>query len=240
MFGLDRRIFLTFKYLIFRPGKLTKEFIKGDVRSFTPPTTLYFTINLLFFLILPIVNSGGVKLFSFTYGGFVDSKDGIVKEYVLDDMRDSGLTEEVYQAHFDSFIKYNQPALIFVIIPFLIILLRLINVRNQTGFLSHTVYAFHLMSFYLVSFLFLGVLVNLIVPLLKYLPEESISFFLIPIPLFSYAIWFFYYLFKSLRVVYKDSLWIGFLKSIFLLASMMGLLFLYIRFLVALSILNVN
>ena len=239
MFGLDRRIIATVKHLLFRPGSLTQAFSKGDTESFTSPTTLYFTINLLFFLFLPLVNSGDIKLFAFSYEGFTKS-EGLVKEWVLSDLEQSGLSEVIYQTQFDSFIKYNQPALIFVIIPFLVLILRLINLRNRTTLLSHTVYAFHFMSFFLVTFLLLGVAVNLMVLVAQYFPSESVMLYLITIPLILYGVWVFLYLFSSHKLVHGSPIAISLLKSLALLVAFIGLMFIYTRLLVVLSIVSVN
>lgn len=239
MFGLDKRIFTTLKHLLFHPGTLTRAFAKGDVRSFTPPTTLYFTINLLFFLLLPLVNSGGIKLLSFSYNGFT-KVDGAIKELILKDLEQSGLSEAVYRAQFDSFITYNQPALIFVLIPFLVLILRILNLNNRTALLSHTVYAFHFMSFFLLTFLLLGTTVNMITSLFHYLRNETIIPYLFGTPLIVYAIWMFFYLFKSLKVVYENPFWVSLLKSLALCLSFIGLMFVYTSFLMALCVLSVN
>ena len=241
MFGVDRRIFPTLNHLLFSPGKLTREYISGETQAFTPPTTLYFTINLLFFLLLPIVNSGGVKLFSFSYENFVNNNEGPIAEMIIADMNSTGLPEAVYIAQFDSFIRYNQPALIFIIIPFLIGILSLLNIRQRSRLLSHTVYAFHFMSFYLVTFLLFGALANGILPLIRFMPKEDFLLVILPsIPLLLYALWTYYYLFKSISVVYAGPIWISLVKAIFLLVSLVGLLFLYTRLLLTLSIMSVN
>jgi len=238
MFGADKRIISTLKYLLFRPGRLTHAFTKGD-QSFTPPTTLYFTINLLFFLLLPLVNSGSIKLLAFSYEGFTQV-DGFVKELILEDLKSSGLSSEVYQAHFDSFIKYNQPALIFVLIPFIVLALRLLYLKSRSALLFHTVFAFHFMAFFLITFLLLGVIVNATTLVMHYLRNETIIPYLFGTPLLLYAVVVFYYLFRSLKVVYEDRLWIGFLKSLVLFISFIGLTFLYTRILIVLCIVSVN
>jgi len=239
IFGLDRRIVTTLRLLLFRPGQLTSSFVKGDIHAYTPPTTFYFTINLVFFLLLPIVNSGSIKIFGFSYEGFTKT-DGMVKEWVLEDQEESGLTEEVYKATFNSFIKYNQPALVFVIVPFLVLILRIANLKYKRALLTHTVYAFHFMSFFLISFLILGSTVNFIALTLQYFKSESLISFLLTTPLFLYAIWIFYYLFKSIKVVYQNTFLSNLIKSLTILISMVGLLFIYTRFLLALCIFSVN
>ncbi len=246
MFGLDKRIFATFKHLLLRPGKLTKAFMKGSRHDYTPPATLYFTINLLFFLFLPVINSANFELFAFTYSEFMGGDDvSITKQFIQDDLIDSGLSEAVYQAQFDSFIKYNQPALVFVFIPFFILLFKLLNIKHQNGMLSHAVLAFHFMSYFLLTSLFLGALINLLIPLTNILLdyfslEGTFSLLVVLVPLIIFIAWLVYYLFKSLTVVYGGPFWINLGKTLLSLAAFWGLFFLYTRCLIVFAILSVN
>ena len=49
----DSRLWVTLKYLLFVPGKLTNEFIAGRRVSYLPPIRLYLVLSVAFFLLVP-------------------------------------------------------------------------------------------------------------------------------------------------------------------------------------------
>ena len=53
--SLDFRIFPSLKYLIFKPGFLTKEYWAGRREKYLPPLRLYLIISFLTFVILPFI-----------------------------------------------------------------------------------------------------------------------------------------------------------------------------------------
>jgi len=52
---IDGRLAKTLKKLIFSPGVLSKEFMKGRRVSYTPPLRLYLVISLLFFIMISLL-----------------------------------------------------------------------------------------------------------------------------------------------------------------------------------------
>jgi len=54
VFSLDSKFFQTFRFLITKPGFLTKEYWKGKRVRYLPPFRTYFAISLLYFLLLPL------------------------------------------------------------------------------------------------------------------------------------------------------------------------------------------
>ena len=92
MFGVEGRLPRTIKILLFHPGKLTKDYINGNYSNYIAPTTLYFTINLIFFLLLPLINTDNVKFLSFSYSGFTMS-DGFYNNQIKSDLSKSNLSQ---------------------------------------------------------------------------------------------------------------------------------------------------
>ncbi len=54
IFSFDDKIFSTLIYLLFVPGKLTKEYMKGRIVSYVHPSKLFWFISILFFTLLTI------------------------------------------------------------------------------------------------------------------------------------------------------------------------------------------
>jgi len=56
-FSFDNRFFKTIIPLIFRPGKVTREFIEGKRKKYVNPFQLYLNITILFFLLIGLFNT---------------------------------------------------------------------------------------------------------------------------------------------------------------------------------------
>ena len=57
LLDIDGRLANTIKKLMFSPGYLSKEFIEGRRVSYTPPLRMYLVISLLFFVMIPLIQS---------------------------------------------------------------------------------------------------------------------------------------------------------------------------------------
>ena len=58
VFSFDTRFFITFKYLITKPGLLTTEYWLGRRTKYLPPLRLYLVMSLMYFFISSIINPG--------------------------------------------------------------------------------------------------------------------------------------------------------------------------------------
>lgn len=238
MFGLDRRLWKTLKWLLFHPGKLTKAYVSGSHNQFTAPTTLYFSINFLFFFLQPMVNSGKIKLLNFGFRGFTAS-EGFRKNWIMEDMVESGLSEIVYQVKFDAFITFNQPALIIIIIPFLALFIWLIEGKSSGKFIHHTVHAFHFMTSYLIVFLLVGGLSNVIS---WGLSEQFLGLnqWLFPISLICLLLFVIIYWAISFRHLRNQNWGICLLKSIGVSIGFSGVMLVYVNLLLLWTIFSVG
>jgi hypothetical protein len=54
----DSRVWRTFVPLLFRPGYLTQQFVKGRRASYLPPFRLYLILSVVFFLVIPLTSGG--------------------------------------------------------------------------------------------------------------------------------------------------------------------------------------
>ncbi|MCA9731097.1 DUF3667 domain-containing protein [candidate division KSB1 bacterium] len=207
MFGVEGRLPKTLKVLLFKPGELTKNYFREKSTDYIPPTTLYFTINLIFFLLLPFINNENVKFLSFSYSGFLMG-NGFYAEQLQADQSASNLPVDEYRALFDSHITYNQPALIFTVIPFFALLLMLLEIRQKRYYLEHLVTSFHFMSFFLIVFFLTAAFFSLAFWIM-HIEQPNVSLAVI------FQIYFFYslaaFLFISFRF-YEDITSIKFLR----------------------------
>lgn len=233
MFGLDSRLWSTLKLLLFYPGKLTKEFTNGNEEKYTAPTTLYFTTNLLFFLLQPVINKGFVRILNFSYKGFTKN-EGLYQKLITKDLQLSGLSEIVYEVKFDAFITYNQPALIFIMIPFLAIFLKLLELRKPTKVIDHIVQAFHFMSFFLIVFLLITACANFIAFLLDN------TGLVITISSLVFVASIIVYLARSFNVTSDNTIIISIIKALVFFIFFFTLFWGYVNLLVFFTMLNVG
>lgn len=60
-FAFDTRFFKTFKYLLFYPGFLTKEFFRGKRKKYSPPFRIFVFLSFILFLILSFLTDKGLE-----------------------------------------------------------------------------------------------------------------------------------------------------------------------------------
>ena len=58
IFSIDSRLFVTLKYLIFKPGYLTTEYWAGKRKKYLPPFRLYLVLSVIYFLLTPMLKNG--------------------------------------------------------------------------------------------------------------------------------------------------------------------------------------
>jgi len=61
-FNIDSKFFLTFKTLVFYPGKLSKEFLSGKRTKYLPPVRIYLIVSLVYFTMLSFLSSDMVNI----------------------------------------------------------------------------------------------------------------------------------------------------------------------------------
>jgi len=62
LFDLDSRFMRTLKPLLFKPGRLTKDFMNGRRFRYTPPMRLYIFSSIAFFLLAALLSSNAVEM----------------------------------------------------------------------------------------------------------------------------------------------------------------------------------
>ncbi|MDH3647354.1 MAG: DUF3667 domain-containing protein [Gammaproteobacteria bacterium] len=69
LFEVDSRVWRTLAPLLFKPGRLTIEYLRGRRVHYTPPLRLYLVTSLIFFLFVFIDSDSSVKLDDFVING---------------------------------------------------------------------------------------------------------------------------------------------------------------------------
>ena len=118
-FDIDGRAFRTIKTLILKPGALTKSFLAGYRRKYTPPVRLYLVISIAFFLLMAWAASRGVLL-------------------------DPGQAPGPASAVQAQFLSDELPRLMFLLLPIFALLLKIVKPRRL--YFDHIIFSVHLHS----------------------------------------------------------------------------------------------
>ena len=189
VFSFDSRFFITLKYLIIKPGFLTKEYWAGRRTTYLPPLRMYLVLSVLSFFLHSFMDEG----ISFmdapnqqsNSGTFAFNTDGVpqIFHFIVDNLNKGIKVTDERQLSKDFWGDY-MPSAMFILMPFMGLLLLLVYKKKKLFYSYHliTVLHFHCFVFFLNS-------VEELIPII-----EDI------IPLF-----FFYYAVSMLKVIYQDS-----------------------------------
>ena len=189
VFSFDSRFFITLKYLIIKPGFLTKEYWAGRRTTYLPPLRMYLVLSVLSFFLHSFMDEG----ISFmdapnqqsNSGTFAFNTDGgpQIFHFIVDNLN-KGIKVTDERGLSKNIIGDFMPSSMFILMPFMGLLLLFVYKKKKLFYSYHliTVLHFHCFVFFLNS-------VEELIPII-----EDI------IPLF-----FFYYAVSMLKVIYQDS-----------------------------------
>jgi hypothetical protein len=231
---IDSKLFKTFRYLLFKPGYLTEEYIAGHRKKYMNPVQLFIVINLIYFIVLSFFNWSTFttqlryQLNNGLYGHFVNA---MVEKRITAE----GVSFETFETRYNYVLKTQAKSLIILMVPVFSAFVALFYWRQKRYFVEHLVFSIHLYGFVLLA---LGMGINLMFFLLfsglqalgldmsSFDNDVSISL-LVSFTLLAY-------LFLSLRQVYKNSLLLTFFKAAMLFVLFWIVLFAY-RFVLFIS-----
>jgi hypothetical protein len=198
--------------LVSHPGFLTKEYFAGRRVSYVKPLQLFFLLNLLFLLLSSIFNWPffTTPLVIHLNSGFYSS---IAKTMVDNRIHELGISYEEYQSHFNHVVGTFAKTLIFIMIPFLALLLKLLYLRSRRYYAEHLIFSIYYYSFLVVIVLCGEIIVQTMLFVLEkfthYNPTGSLDLYFS----FILAIGTIIYLFISLRTVYSQSVFLTIVKT---------------------------
>lgn len=146
----DHTLLRTLKALLFRPGKLTVEYVAGRRVHYMKPLGLFLVVNLVFFL-LATYNAFNQPLSSFlNYNNYTAFG---TKEAVQHALTSLDQTLATYQPVFDASMKASSKTYLIVLIPLYALIFGLLMWSARRTFIEHLVFSAHFLSFVLIFFL---------------------------------------------------------------------------------------
>ena len=227
IFYLDGSVPGTLAALMFKPGKLTLAgWRAGGDRQFQP-LNLYFAVNILFFFLAPLLSTPQFQVFEFNLQS-ISRDHPVYQQWIEKRTRDARVSPEIYTERFNMHMKYNKPALVFLVVPLLALFLKLLYIR--TNFVKHLIFALHYLSFFLLALLCSLLLFRILTPIGGMLGVTHTSA-IAAVLVVSLFLWLAIYTLLSIRRVYRGAWYAILLKSGLLLIGLFIALGLYTQFL---------
>lgn len=232
----DGKFFTSLKYLLFRPGFLTKEYIKGKRARYFNPIRMYLFASAVFFLLVfnlpsaPVnvdtneIDLDSIPIATATVSAYdslqqklpAEERDGRLKQWVNRKFRGAlekhkGRESEFVETLTDRFI-HLLPTWMMISLPLFAFILLLLHIRNRTFyFADHMVFTLHL---YIAQYLLLIPLIGVVI-LQDFLKWSALSWLSILL-----TVLLLFYTYKALRNFYQQSRTKTLLKFFLLLCSM--------------------
>ncbi len=197
-FKFDSNVFKTIRYLLFKPGFLSNEYVKGRIASYVKPLKLFVFTCIIVFFVGKLVSQND---YSFALDDLDFMKSKIEKVTV-----DKGITKDVFIEKFNSNYFSKIPFFYLIAIAMFSLILKLVFIKQKKVIAEHLVFSLHFYTACLIFSLVDSLLDN-ITPYAYYL-----FFFIIP----------FIYLFFAIKKFYKRNL----VQNIFFTIILYGVYFL--------------
>jgi hypothetical protein len=202
-FHLDSKLAISLRTLLRRPGELTAAFAAGRRKRYLGPFQLFFVINVLFFLVEPVLPLRVLavplesQMRNSPYAALARSFAGYRARMLHVD------TVELAD-RFDHHSSTVAKSLVIVMVPLFACTLGLVEWRRRRGFVEHLVFALHFYAFWLVWLTAVLAVTSLVLLLLVRLHLWRASLPLDSVVTLIEFVGFGVYLAVALRRVYGD------------------------------------
>ncbi|MBC7399976.1 MAG: DUF3667 domain-containing protein [Mucilaginibacter sp.] len=146
----DNKFISTLKLLFTKPGLLSLDHIEGRQSRHMKPIAFFLVINLLFFMLMTVVNPFSLHLYNYiTFQPFVNFN---TQHIIHEKLNATHLTLAEYTRVFDTKIHSDSKGYIFALIPLYGFLCWLLFIRYKRMAVEHLVFATHFAAFVLCYF----------------------------------------------------------------------------------------
>jgi hypothetical protein len=224
---VDSKFYQSLKYLIFKPGYLTSEFIRGRRIAYMKPVQLFLIINIIYFLAASVLNQRTFTTPLFIHLLPTTPYSAIAQSMVDHKIQQLGISLDEYEVHFNKNSTTFSKTLIFIMIPMFALLLQILYFRSKRFFVEHLVFSIHFFAFFLMVLTIGLPVMDLFIAGIKLLLHYDRIIITEYGHIGFVVAWLFIYLFISLRTCYKQSSLVSTGTSLFLTYSIMWILWLY-------------
>ena len=189
IFFLDNRFFISMRYLVSFPGRMTVEFLEGKRKKFISPVTLFLFLNLIYFIVNPL-SDYSLSLYDQIHG---QPYSRWTKTWVDGKLQTEGLDEKEYRITYQNTSDNVSKSIMIINIPMIAVFVYLMAFKKRRFYFDSLLYSFHFFSLYITSWVMLDWADELI-SLLAGHDDSVISF--ATLPLFVFVIPLLYAIFS--------------------------------------------
>jgi hypothetical protein len=146
--SIDSRLLRSLKVLIIRPGQITNAYVLGPRKPYIGPFQLFLIVNVAFFAVQAFVGS---PIFSTSLHSHMHAQDwsAFAQTLVMRKLEATHVSLAAYAPVFDHAVDVNARSLvILLVLPFTLLLIPLFA-TSRRPFVTHLVFALHLLAFLL-------------------------------------------------------------------------------------------
>jgi hypothetical protein len=144
--NVDGKVFRTLKALLFEPGRLTADYLRGCRKQYIAPLQIFLIANLIFFLLHPILPSA-----IFTTPLRIQRQQRpfapLVRAMVERKLAANGMAYQQYETQLDSRTEIEAKSLVIGLVPMVSVPIALLYWRRRRHFLEHLVFSLHFCAF---------------------------------------------------------------------------------------------
>lgn len=186
---IDGNFVKSFRYLLFRPGQLTQDYLKGIRTHRLNPFQLFIFCNVIYFLFISVIHQNAFTTPLNVHQAatnFIHQE--LAVELVSDKLPQGSITEEEFTKQFNLTIELHSKSLLILLVPLfsLFCFLGFWGEKNR-GVLS-LIFASHFVSVFIVFLILFGVLSFFISEFLTLLSLDKINKWLLSDVLVSSAL----------------------------------------------------
>lgn len=148
LYYLDNRLIRTFRYLIFRPGVATVEFLEGKRMKFVSPISFFLFINIIFFLVSPVTDYSTTLKSQMNYQPYSSH----VKEIINTKLQKEERSLDEYRSDYDKKMQSISKLLIVINVPIIALILYSLVFYKRRFFYDAVIFSFHFFSLLLIFF----------------------------------------------------------------------------------------
>jgi hypothetical protein len=146
--SLDSRLLRSLRVLMTRPGVITEAYVSGPRKPYIGPFQLFLIVNVVFFA---VQSFSGSQVFSTPLHSHMHEQDwsALAQTLVSEKLQAAHTTLDAYTPVFDHAVDVNAKSLvILLVLPFTLLLIPLFA-GSRRPFVTHLVFALHLLAFLL-------------------------------------------------------------------------------------------
>lgn len=223
LFHFDSKIGVSLRALLRKPGMLSCEFASGRRKPYLHPFQLFFVMNLLFFLVQPLIgwNTLTTPLDIHLTRMFYSP---LARRMVATRLEATHLSMAEFAAEFNHHAGLHAKSLVILMVPMLALVVWALNLLKRRYFAEHVVFSLHFYSFWLVWLIASLGITTLSVRALLLARVPINDLVLDNILTLLGGLVFAAYLATASRRFYNDAWWAAILKGILLAVSTLYIL----------------